>query len=227
MIKAVTRAQALELASRFTGGVDWGKLTSEQAQVLIDLKPPHLAQLYLRMLRRMAALVTPIRSWRRIELGRNAKSTLLRRMKDFYLVSKSAQDRIRAKTFPMTKGVMTIDLVVLRLEDFTDSHQLEWAKLLDPTWLAVWSANSQNRLNGYEIELLPADAAISLRDQYSPQIPGEQLLIACEPIPEAVEREIFVVEHMNGREWLRTMSIHPDHCAYQNCQLVYCLKKIE
>ena len=228
MGKAVTRDQALELASRFTNGVDWGKLTAEQAQVLVDLKPPHLAQLYLRMLRRMVALVTPIQSSYKIKLGRSRKSTLLQRIKDFYLVSKSAEDLIRRKSFPMTTDEIEMDVVVLELADFTDSDQIELRKLLDPTWLASWSADSQDRINGHVIELLPADAAICLRDQYTPQTPGEQLFIACrEPVPDADVREIFVVEHMNGREWLRTMSIHPNQYAYRGWQFVYHLKKIE
>ena len=166
--------------------------------------------------------------WRTFLIGGVAKKALLKRVEAGFTVSDYVKSLVNNRAFTTLDKEEEIDTIILTPADFGYERMPTTTELLDPTRLAEWSAQNAERLDGYVVELLPAEAGPHIRDQYKDQPNGEVLWIAVERIADSDGSPcvFFVERDSDGEQWLRARWAVPGSRWFLGHRIVFRLRKV-
>jgi hypothetical protein len=135
------------------------------------------------------------------------------------------RDIMKQKAFTTLDTEEEADLIVLTPKDLGYTEYSRTGVLFDPTGLAAWSAEN---LDGYVLELCPAEVGPRLREQYEDQPNGEVLWIAMERITASDGGpSVFGVERDDvGGRWLDADYADPVDAWRLDDRIVFRLRKV-
>ena len=160
-----------------------------------------------------------------IKIGGVAKDDLIEQVKAVRELSTYAESMMRHKLFITLDEPETAILIDLTPADLGFTENPTTTELLDVKRLADWSAAN---LEGYVLELCPAEVGPHLAIQYKDQPNGEILWVAMERIPDSDGNPyVFDVKRYDdGELWLRRAWTRPDYRWELAYRIVFRLRKV-
>ena len=160
-----------------------------------------------------------------IQIGGVPKGELIEQVKTVREVSSCPESMTQHKLFTTLAESEQCILTDLSPVDLGFTENPTTTELLDPKRLLEWSTAN---LDGYVIELCPAEVGPHLAIQYTDQPKGEVLWVAMERILDPVGHpSVFGVERSDsGGLWLDGDWVYPGHCWPLGHRLVFRLRKV-
>jgi hypothetical protein len=188
-------------------------------QVLIEGKKPQV----IPTARESKALTV----WKTIQIGGMKPAELAKEVpKHCEEVSNWAQNLMKQKAFTTLDAKEDVMLVVLTPADLGFKKSPRTDEFMTAEFLAKWSAEN---LDGYVLELCPAEVGPQLRIQYEDQPKSEYLWIVMERITDSDGHpDVFRVERRgDGDRWLGTDCARVGGGWNLGGRLVFRLRKVQ
>ena len=166
--------------------------------------------------------------WRTFRIGGTSAKKLYAWLKQRCTVGRWVENMMKCSHFaPHDEDIETI---ILTPTDFGYKDEPSGCELLSPARLTEWSRLNAERLDGYVVELLPAEAGPHIRDQYQGQPLGDCLWIAMEGAPGFLQTpNIFFLyeaeEDGRPRRCIDSAYLPPESSFAVNQKFVFRLRK--
>jgi hypothetical protein len=132
---------------------------------------------------------------------------------------------MKQKDFVTAETQTDVNFVVLTPTELGFTSDPRTYDFMTKNFCAEWSAK---HLEGYVIELCEAEDGPQLRIQYEDQPNGEVLWMAMERITDSEDHpSLFAVERSpDGKRWLRTGRVGPDHVSDLDDRVMFRFRKL-
>lgn len=165
------------------------------------------------------------RVWKTIKIGGVKADELFSRIDKKKEMGVWGRNIMKQKEFTTLDAEEETDLIDLTPKDFGFTEPPRTNVFLDPKRLAEWSSEN---LDGYVLELCPAEVGPHLREQYEDQPNGEILFIAMERISDSVGDPgvLSVGRHDDGGRWLNARYARLDRTWSLDFRFLFRLRKV-
>ncbi len=163
--------------------------------------------------------------WKIIKIGGVNFQSLIHRIENGDELSRRAGNVMWQKQFTTLETEELIGLIVLTLEDLDFIEPPDFKELLNPDMLARWSMKN---LDGYMLDICPAEVGPHLREQYRDQPTSEFLRVVMNPINDGngAPTVFGLTSNHNHHLWLSVCDAYSKDDMTLESQFVFCIRKI-